>query len=258
VCYLKYFQYYFLYNNFLLNLVITGLFVWLCVKRLPFLGWIKRAVLIVCFLAQAVFLTLSGSTFLGYDLLPEGAAYSNEIKGLFTALFAVSILAETLLLIKDINVKLNCIFLMGASIAYSLPLLVVSPITARAFITVYLLFINFAIILFNENLGDEKEGYKALTVALGCVAAAIAAAVLIFYTVNYAKIYSAYTARAESIAQQLESGSSEIFVQPLPVESCIFNRQVVFAYFADPIPGDDEVFKLYYNIPENVTINIVE
>lgn len=163
VCYFKFFQYYFLYDNFALNAIITGLFLWLAVKRLPFLNGIGRAAIIACFLIQAVFLTLGGSTFVGCDLLPEGTPYANEIKGLFTALFAASILVESLSLIKNINVKLNLLFLTGASLAYSLPLLVVTPITARAFVTGYLLFIMFAIILLNENLSDCKKKVKGVS-----------------------------------------------------------------------------------------------
>lgn len=257
VCYLRFFQYYFLYDNFALNVIITGLFIWLAVKRLPFLNWIESAAIIACFLIQAVFLTLSGSTFVGCDLLPEGTPYANEIKGLFTALFAASMLAESLLLIKNINVKLNLIFLMGASLAYSLPLLVVTPITARAFVAVYLLFIIFAIILLNENLGDCKESCKRLTVILGFVFGAVTLAAGIFYMVSYARIYSAYNNRAESIAAQLSSGAEQIVVEELDVSGYIFNREIPFAYFADPIPGGDDVFKLYYGIPQDTVLSVI-
>lgn len=250
-CYFEQFQYLFLYNNFVLNILITGLFAWLAVKRFPFIGYVRRGAVIACFVMQAVYLFVSALTYFGYDTIVAEESIENKIRGLFTLLFALSVLAETLILIGNVNVKLRCVFLMGSSVAYSLPLLVITPVTSRAFAMAYFIFMIFAITLLGENLSDSGACEKKLTLSFGAVMCALFVAAAAFYTSNYAEIRVAYNERAESIACQIEeSGGNpeEITIKSVPVGGKIFDRYIYFVECADP-DNENSDFKQYYNIP---------
>lgn len=75
--------------------------------------------------------------------------------------------------------------------------------------------------------------------------------------VNYARIYPAYHNRAESIAAQLSSGAEQIVVEQLDVSGYVFNREILFAFFPDPISGEDDVFKPYYGIPQDTVLIVI-
>jgi len=252
----KGFYSHFAYDNFLLNLFIVGMFLWLFIRRFPFMHMAKRVISICCFVLQLAFLALSGASFLGIAL--PAFKYIGAIKGLLTAAFFAALIAQSVCISKDVNFMLRLLFLLGAILAYTLPLLVVNPIGGRNFLVSYLLFASFAIILLEENIGGAEKGEKALFAAFFAVAMAAMVGLGAFYIYRYSIIRTAYNEREYSVIAQLKDGSSNVTIQTQPVEDEKGVEMVEYVHNADPDnPYLAGIFKAYYGIPDAVELIII-
>lgn len=256
--YFSSFHVYFLYDNFPLNLFMFCMFAWLALRRLPFMGNGRRLVISLCLIAQIAFVTVSGFEYFGMSIIPE-FRYIGAVKGLLSALYFLAVIAEVLLLSEG-EVRLYCIFLIGAALAYTIEMFVVSPVTARSFIYSYLAFALLSLVVFDLNMFESRFGETGIMITSSLVAAAIAITIFVWYTYEYAVIRSAYDLRASEITQQIEDGSDEIFVKKLPVDVQLGNKTIKFVRYANisDSPYAEMTLRMYYDIPSSATLTEVE
>lgn len=254
--YFNTFQYYFAYDNFWLNLFIFAMLVVMFIRRFALVKKSLCAALIACFAVQIVFLAFSGLEFFGFSVFPSFDKIG-VVKGAFTFLFCAASLAEGIVLVKNINIKLKFTFIAGCVLAYSLPLLAVNPVGGRNFSLTYFLFAMFALALFNENIKGVNGGAKfekRVALSVFAVAAAGVVAFLSIYISKYAYIRSAYNERAESVYAQRESDT--VTIKRLPSYETLPNgRRLTYVHNADP---DNDYFliyfKDYYGLPSETVI----
>ena len=129
------------------------------------------------------------------------------------------------------------------------PLLIVSPVTPRCFYPMYILWIVFAILLVNECFKYIKFDtfYRLLNYILSCTIL-----ISMFYTSCI--IYSAYhvtNRMIDYIEIEKNNNSKEIVIPKTVYEN----------YMKHPYPHNEENmerFKLYYEIPKDVQVKIVD
>lgn len=256
--YFDYFYGYFLYDNFSLNLFLTGMTVWLFVLRVPFISVARRVIISICFLFQLAFLADSGASYFGGALLPN-FRYQGAVNGLLSATYFAALAVEVIFLLKG-ALRLYCIFLIGAILAYTAEMLAVTPITARSFIYSYLIFVLLAMVILGENisLSHAKEGNIARAIALAAVA--ITVGIFAWYAVRYSAVHSAYVARENEIIRQVNEGDDVILVKRLPVEYKIGDKTVSFVRYAnfDASPYAELVLRSYYGIPSDVELVLID
>ncbi len=237
------------YNNILLNLVLTLLLLWTTLNNFKLLKKSVKVTVIACIIFNFIYIIISGFDLLGVELLPS-FQYVGVVKGALTALFAASFILNFILVIRDNNLLLKGLFLVGCILAYVIPLLVVSPLGARNFFEAYVLFILFAQMLFAKNMSDSAIEVNSRAVNMICVILfTMLLCTVALYIIVYAQIYIAYVDRAESIKLQLDNLQSVIWVEKLPYEDYVWN--------ANPYNDNSylrDIFKEYYSIPEYVEL----
>lgn len=256
------FHYYLIFNNFVLDAFLTGVLVWAFVRRLPALKKSDRAVIIVCFVFEALFLLESGAVFFGYSLVP-GMPYFNyegAVKGILSFFFLISIIVETIVLLKASDLGLYSMFLLGGTLVYSVPMLVVTPISSRTMICSYMLFASLALALLSDNMsGVKSAAVKRALVALTLAAAMALVTLSALYIAKYAEINEAYREREESVLEQLEEGVDVVVVKALPVTGYIGNRELSFVRLPDPdSPYIEECFRNWYGISMEIVVQVVK
>lgn len=250
------FHFYFLYDNFPLNAFLYAMLAWFAVRRFVFLKKWARVLTVLCFAVQFVFILASGAEYFGGSILPQ-FRYLGALKGLLSAAYFAAVVAEVIILVDDINAKLYSILLLGSSGAYTATLLAVTPITARAFIYSYVIFVILAMFLFGENIKDSAVTEKRATLIAGTFAAAVIIALSAWYLSEYAEIHSVFLVRESEIIRQVNEGADEIVVKRLPDEVIIGNKTIKFVRYGNlDIGYVGWTMRLYYNIPDTSTIRL--
>lgn len=256
------FHYYLLFNNFILNVFMTGMLVWLFVRSYPSLKKSEFVTIIVCSVFEAVFLIESGSVYFGHSLVPGFPYFNYEgaVKGIMSFFFLISIIVETIVLLKASDVGLYSMFLLGGVLVYSLPMLIVTPISSRTMLCSYMLLASFTLTLLNENIaGKETAAIKRTIFAFTVAAAVMLTALSALYIAKYAEIYEAYWEREESVIEQLEEGTDVVVVKALPVTEYIGGREISFVRLPDPdSPYIEECFRNWYGISMDILVKVVK
>jgi len=242
-----------IFDNFFLNVTLVFSAAWVAGRRLFQFKKPAVAAVFVCAAVQVFFLVISGIEYFGVNL-PD-FKYLGAFKGMLSFAYFVSLFAEVLIAAPGKNVKLECLFIFGSILAYTLPLLVVTPIKTRAFIYSYFLFSSLVVILFGEGLKlCSVKSHVAERVAAVCSLCVIIASSA-FYIIKYGSIYSAFTAREESIKTQLASGAKEIAISVTDITDRIGVKEFTYVYKSEHVfTYDLKYFKIYYNIPEDMPL----
>jgi len=185
--YCEQFQYYFVFNNYWLNLCLVGLFAWMFIREFGSLKTSSRAVIIVCLAVQTLYMADCTIDKIGI-FNTELTFRTNAVRGMFTFLFCLAILLEVIFLLKDINLKLNCLYILGCILVYTLPLLAVtleSTLVPRTFIFAYMLFASLAIILLDKNIAQSGVCAKRINICVAVASSVVMVAVAAIYIAKY-------------------------------------------------------------------------
>ena len=169
-------------------------------------------------------------------------------EGVLTIIYFVALVTFIFFLPKEICKK-KLYFFLGSIIFMTLPLLIVSPVTPRCFYPMYVLFSVFAIILVNECFSFVKSDYILKLfdyVLIGIIVTAM------FYTTCI--IFSAFHV-TNKMVKYIEKEKRE------NVNEIVIPKTVYENYMKHPYPHNDENmerFKLYYKIPKDTEIKIVD
>lgn len=253
--YFNTFQYFFAYDNFWLNLFLTAMLTWLAAKNFALLKKPARAGAIISFAVKLCFLVFSGADYFGKAIVYFRLV--GVLKGILTFAFCSAVLADVLLLIKDVNVKLRCVFLIGCLLAYSLTLLVVFPVGGRNFMCAYLLFAALALTVLGENLKDTSFAEKPLAIAVTAVSLAAVVSFGIVRIGAYSEIHSAYVAREERIIKQLEEGAENIEIDSITASGAIGAKTITYVHNVNPDNSYFmKYFREYYGISPSVSVSL--
>lgn len=210
---------------------------------------LRQRILFVLFGAYEIgFLCLSFADYFGWI---SSTPFRLKIYALATTLFAVAEIVHMLLVVKNIEMKLNILFLVGCVAAYILPLLVVDPIGPRNFFATYVLQLLIAVVLLDFVLREYRILDNKKIICILCVVAAVClVARFVCFFIVYGTIHAAYAERAASISEQLIEGNGEIVISQLPFAD--------YVWVGDPYDGDTgyftSLFKLMYDIPEDIVL----
>ena len=137
---------------------------------------------------------------------------------------------------------------LGAVLMLTAPLLLAKPVGSRNFFVTY---VGFAIVcaellrvLMEHPAGKKARRTLTRAMAVLCVLCAF------FYSGMITYIHSADTQRVASVRAQAEEGAAAVTLERLPFEE----------YLHMSSPGDDIFrlrFRLFYNLPEDIGINVV-
>lgn len=166
-----------------------------------------------------------------------------------TALYVLSLIAFVFSLPIDFyREKIYLLLAIGCAGCSMLPLFFVLPVGSRCFVGSYVFFTLFIAQMF-KIISDNAQQNKIINMAPKAFALATMLGLVYLFTI-YANIYSADKIRIEK-AQSDCTNQSTIYVSDLPYEEYVWIGSV-----------DDEVwnerFKLFYGIPEDVTVIATE
>ena len=229
-------------DNFIILLVLTVVCVILLYIFLPKANKLQRVGMTISTIIMALYTVLSGAyLFKKYS--------ANAFIILFTIVCALAILIFIVCLpLKPSEDKLSLIVTLFSIAATIAPLFAVTPIGERCFFGSYVLFmllIAQLISLIAKNTKNEKA-FSVLTKSfiVPCVAGA-----LYLFSV-FSAVYSVDQARIEKAQLECQTNST-IYVSDLPHDDYIWVSSVKEKIWS-------ERFKLFYGIPEDVTVIATE
>lgn len=170
------------------------------------------------------------------------------MEGILTGIYFIALLVFILFIPNNV-LKKKLYFFIGSIILMTLPLMIVSPVTPRCFYPMYILWIIVCLLLVLECFRYIKceEFYKTLNFII-CSMITIG----MFYTGCI--IYSAYHVTNRMISYieiQKKNNITELIIPKTVYEN----------YMKHPYPHTEQNykrFKIYYGIPQNVDIKIVD
>ena len=235
-------------NNTLILVIITICLVFLFYKFIYKNKEIKNIKIAVLSLGIIIFYSIYS---LIAEFFPNWEVFELVYKaaeGLLTAIYFVA-LVIFIFFLPNKEFKKKLYFFLGSIVFMTGPLLIVSPVTPRCFYPMYILWIIFAILLVNECFKYIKSDsfYRLLNYILSCTIL-----ISMFYTSCI--IFSAYhvTNRMIDYIEVEKINNSKEIVIP---------KTVYEDYMKHPYPHNEENmerFKLYYEIPKDVQIKIVD
>lgn len=185
------------------------------------------------------------------SLLSKYLSYS--IKGLFAMLFLLALAVIPLLCIKDTLKALRIVSPILFVFVLTVPLFVVTPLTARCFFPQYLMYIVYSLELLNFVMASKKsEKHRFDLIKIGALAACFT--LVIYYGTLYSSIHYVEVNRTEYVLTQVEKGEKEIDVPKYPYAS---NKYVWGGTFKNDKMWEDR-YKAFYNIDESVDLTPVD
>lgn len=171
------------------------------------------------------------------------------LEGIATAIAGISLIIFALITAAHYTNFWRILFVACSVLCVAAPLFAVNPIGSRCFFPSYVLFVLFAeelcrIVADNFTIIINEKILKR-------VAVTIAGAGMVFYLCIFASVYRADNQRLSYIRDKVSAGEKKIEILHLPYESYIWT----------PTPNKGEIweerYKLFYDIPQNVTLNSV-
>lgn len=244
------------YNNHFVNVLLLGICYLLYFRfkknnLQPELLSISRTCLIIMTIFQIISLTcfiLFGYSYIDYDHLPKVG-----IEGFISLISLISAIVFTLITTYRDGINQKLVFLWASFIMMIAPLFAVSPIGPRCFISTYCVLI----LIICELLKYISSASVPLVNKLKEYCMPVSAVLIVlctgFYFRIFVDVYRGELERYQSIANELAMGRKAVEVSDLPHENWI--------WLSAPAQ-DNEVwkyrFKLFYGIPEDVDLIIVE
>ena len=229
-------------NNVIIGVLISALLIYILVKHLK-----NKKIKKIDKIFSNIFLisTIFYATFIIYINLPLNTEnffmtelYVNLLNGFISGMFFLSIAYTGLFIINDIPRKKKIIFYLLSLIISNGPLLVISPIGPRLFLSNYIFFILILLELYNYlNLQLCDNNIMKIFVII----------LFIFYIIIYAQIFYVQN----KTTKYINNVSSEENILKLPA--------LPYTNYIHGANPTDNVFqyryKLYYNIDEKKIIN---
>lgn len=245
-----------IYKEYFMNNIVLNLFI-LCICYVIYVNYKKQSVesknklgkvlaaclgIMTCYDAWSLFSYIGLGTVTKQTLLIV-------IEGSATVAAGISLIIFALIMAIHYTNFWRILFVACSVLCMAAPLFAVNPIGSRCFFPSYVLFVLFAeelcrivadnfIIVINEKI-------------LKRVAVTIAGVGMVFYLCIFASVYRADHQRISYIRDKVSAGEKKIEILHLPYESYIWTPT--------PNKGEiwEEIYKLFYDIPQNVTLNSV-
>ncbi|QJX55281.1 hypothetical protein EYQ96_03960 [Staphylococcus warneri] len=231
-------------NQYLILTVIAFITIYLLFKNTFFNHWILRwKVVLVVSLAMLPFYK-----FFIYDFLQFYKLKGSLSVALFNLMicgwFYIALFIATYVIFKAQFVRMLGYYTLGSILLVTVPLLLVSPITPGNFYTIYVLWSLYLLLLMTQCRVNAKSlhiGIRALALGLSMI-----------FIVTFSMIYFTHIQRLNSIEHQLHTQRIKhvVVLEKLPFENML-NKAT---------PSNDiqhNLFKIYYDIPQNVNLKIV-
>lgn len=178
---------------------------------------------------------------------------SYGIKGLFAMLFLLALAVLPLLCIKDTVRALRIVSPILFVFILTVPLFVVTPLTARCFFPQYLMYIVYSLELLSFVINASKgKKHRFDLIRIGALAACFT--LVVYYGVIYSSIHYVDVTRTEYVLTQAEKGEKEIEIPKYPYAS---NKYVWGGTFKDDKMWEDR-YKVFYNIDDSVDLTPVD
>ena len=229
-----------IFNNFLLNVVITVLLIYLTYKFINNKSNNEKTkdILLVSNVINVAYIIYSLITILnpGWSILLK---YTIYFEGLFTALHFLSIIVITFIVITDKFKKLKLMFYLSSIITIVLPLLFDTPVGSRCFLATYVMFIIYVLELIDYLVNDNSIKYIKKIAILTSIAFGI-------YLLNIYMYISYIDYKRLQNIKEMSENSSSASVPILPYND--------YVWMSTPIPDFslDVRYKLFYNLDEDV------
>lgn len=171
------------------------------------------------------------------------------IEGSVTAVAGAALIIFALIMAVHYMNFWRILFTACSVLCVAAPLFAVNPIGSRCFFPSYVLFV-----LFTEELCRVVADNFTIIVnekILKRIAVVVAGVGMVFYLCIFASVYRADHQRLSYIRDKVSAGEKKIEILHLPYES----------YIWAPTPNEGEIweerYKLFYDIPQNVTLKAV-
>lgn len=228
-------------SNAAVILVIAGLIAAVAVlTRTATIGQRKMAVVRGVALFGGVTTALVAATRLATEPVTVGS-----MKTVAAGAIVLGLVCLSIALLSDLSDRLVMTVTVGSWVLLNVPLLVVYPIPPRTFLPAYALLMMIVSVLASRfKTTADANTLVALTTV-------VAVAGLLAWNERaaiYQEINNAADARLARVRQQVEDGATELDIQPLPHKEWMARP--------DPfVPPYDARFKIYYELPEDVSIS---
>lgn len=225
-----------IFDNLFLNIVITTLLVVIAFRFInkskdKKINDILLVPVTICF--SYVLYTFIVTTNQSWFILFE---YTKYFEGIFTLLYFISIVAITIITVSNKTKKIKLLFYLSSIIFIILPLLFITPIGSRCFLSTYIMFILYIVEL-SDYLFDKK--------AINYIGKTAILIIIVFggFLLNiYGYIFTADYKRNKSIKE----ANKAVLVDVLP-----YFR---YTWMSTPVPkyGLEKNYKAFHNIDPNI------
>ena len=164
---------------------------------------------------------------------------------LLASIYSLIVLFITIKLIFNKELKKRLLFYLGSIVILIGPLLFVTPIGPRCFLIIYLLMALYTLDIYNYLISDKiKETFNKYILLIIVLA-------FVYLFEIYIHIYVENKNRHKFIEERVLAGDKFIYLTPLPHED--------YTWFSSPVNDHfREVFKLYYDLDDDITIIVNE
>ncbi|MDD2504691.1 MAG: DUF6056 family protein [Bacilli bacterium] len=232
-----------IFSNFIINIIITSLLLILVYNffaKEKKVSKQKRNVILVSininliFIIYCLFKVLNPS----WNILLK---YTDFFEGVFTIIYAISILLIVIFTVSNKNKKQKLIFYLLSIVVMTLPLLLVTPIWARNFMSTYVIFIIFIIEIIDYLFKDKAQTFIIKISAL------ISLVLIVFLFSIYGYIYIINEERNYYILHQSKV-TKNIDIPILPYSNYLWRSTPDSKHWQSR-------YKYYYNIEQEVEFN---
>ncbi len=225
-----------IFDNLFLNIIITGFLVILALRFInkskdKKLNDILLVSVTIClsYVVYTFIVTTNESWFILFE-------YTKYFEGIFSLLYFISIVAITIIAVSNKTKKIKLFFYLSTIILVILPLLFITPIGSRCFLSTYIIFILYVIELIDYLFDKKTLQYTVKTSIL---------ITIIFggFLLNvYGYIFTADYKRNKNIKEATKA----VIVEGLPYSKYVWMSTPVTEY------GLERCYKAFYNIDPNI------
>ncbi len=228
-------------NNLVLNLSLCGLTAFL-IYRSDLQGRKLSKVLIVFFSLMGAYLILR--TLHPALLRPSIAA---QAEGVISVIYILALCLSLYRYLPAGEEKRRIFFLILALAFINAPLFGLTPIGPRCFLVSYMIMSIIAMTLYSYL--NQSFAFSLGRLPVKLLVSALLIGVFVTYTFIYGYISFVVHSREAQIEEQLLAGREHIAVQRLPFSEYVWHGDPLYEYA-------EGIFKAYYQIPANYTVEI--
>ncbi len=235
----------FIQNNYIMNIFICVISLVLIYKYMKNAKNIKSYIKVILYIVSTVFVVYT--SYIAFLRMGSNSnIFVNEdickyFEGALSILYFISIFVTVLTCVGDKNIKKRLMFELISILIITGPLLIVTPIGPRCFISTYFMFALFAIDCFDNCVCSESRNFMKIIKLCPIV-------LMIYFICIYGQVFKIDNQRRRYIKKHKEDTS--IVLPLLPYAG----------YMQGPNPVNDVFegrFKMFYNINSESKIEFV-